>query len=234
MEVELPEPCEVGPDEGGHPQQPACTEPPGAAMDLPGWAPLLGSTYTLAFSAFWSPFPGGGGMIRLRVEGEIGHSMGPWLPCSKPAKMAFPPHCAQRANQECPLCVPSAPSPTVGLVTLSSCSSASPVRWWEPSALLVGPRASLTPQLSVSILLEGTRSPSVGEKPPQGHISLVCLCITWASTWDAIGLDEACGMNDWQQTAKMEVGGAALLLNRGDCGHRPQIPTQAWRPPNFF
>lgn len=53
-----------------------------------------------------------------------------------------------------------------------------------------------TPQLSVSILLEGTRSPSVGEKPLQGHISLVCLYITQAGTWNASGLYEACGMND--------------------------------------
>ena len=142
MEVELPELCVVGPDEGGHPQQPACTEPPGAAMDLPGWAPLLGSTCTLAFSALWSPFPGGGGMVRLRVEGEIGHSVGPWLPYSNLLRWPFLPTVPPGPNQESPLCVPSAPSPAVGLVMLFSCSSASPVRWGEPSALHVGPRAS--------------------------------------------------------------------------------------------
>lgn len=88
------------------------------------------------------------------------------------------------------------PLPSCGACHVVNCSSASPIRWGEPSALLVGPRASLTPQLSVFILLEGTRSLSVGEKPPQGHISLVCLYITRAGTWNAIGLDEACGMND--------------------------------------
>ena len=77
-----------------------------------------------------------------------------------------------------------------------------PPQLWDsshcPAAHLPPPSdgESHLPCLSVSILLEGTRSLSVGEKPPQGHISLVCLCITWASTWDAIGLDEACGMTD--------------------------------------
>lgn len=95
------------------------------------------------------------------------------------------------------MCVPSAPSPAVGLVVvqLLICLPRQMVRaiclaYW-PYSFTDHP-----PQLSVSILLEGTRSLSVGKKPPQGHISLVCLYITQASTWNARGLDEACGMND--------------------------------------